>query len=388
MGFHPLSIERGDKVKLKKNIIKVEVESSIHTEHVAKIGDFAEDYEVTYPSWEVTLPSEWSIIAIVGQSGVGKTGLLQKLKTYRPTKPVWNEKPVVEHIHSKPKMACKWLSCVGFNSMPSWLKKYSVLSMGERYRVTCAWMLARFHTLYFDEYTSTLDRDTAMSLSNSLHKTIHRENKRMIVATCHKDVLEHLKPCYVIDLDKEQVFDTRGLDRQSTKTLELVKCHRSYWNYFAPHHYLTGDIPQQTKTFLVKWKETGKIIGFTSCQTLPSGTMQNAYICSRTVCLPQFQGMGMGIKINELLAQYMVGQGKRYFVKTSHPVVGEYHEKSSNWRPTSKNKIIRKDYNQKGDFFSSKNGRSDWEVNRIAYSHEYIGQSTWIDTRPVQLSLF
>jgi GTPase SAR1 family protein len=377
-------------VKLKKNLIKVDIPTSDHVQYVAKIGDFAHNYSLTYPQWELYIPksTEWSILAIVGQSGSGKTGLLQNLKQMEYEQPQWDNRPVIEHIHTDPKLACKWLGSVGMNTMPNWLKKYTVLSMGERYRVMASWLLARYDNLYFDEYTSTLDRDTAMSISNSLHKTMHRENKKLIVATCHRDIIEHLKPCYVIDLDKEQVFDTRGLHRQGSKTIELVECNRSLWKHFAPHHYLTAEIPKHTETFLVRWKETGKIIGFTSCHTLPSGTMRNAYIGSRTVCLPQFQGMGMGIKINELLAQYKVGQGKRYFIKTSHPIVGEYHERSPNWKPTSKNKVIRKDYsNTSGDFYNH-GGRSDWEINRIAYSHEYIGGSSWIDKSPKQLSLF
>ena len=145
--------------------------------------------------------------------------------------------------------------------------------MGERYRVMVAWLLARKDNLYFDEYTSTLDRDSAMSLSVSLHKTIKRENKRLVVATCHRDVLEHLQPCYVIDLDKEQVFDTRGWQRQS-RTIELVKCDRGYWKYFASHHYLTAQIPSHSKTFLVRWKENSK--DYRLYQLSPTSKWHNA----------------------------------------------------------------------------------------------------------------
>ena len=116
--------------------------------------------------------------------------------------------------------------------------------------------------------------------------------------------------------------------------------------------------------------------------------MQNAYIESRTVCLPQFQGMGFGTRITELLAQYMLGNGKRFFSKTSHPTMGMYREKSDKWRPTSKNKVLRKDYQIKTGDFYQRHGRGQWEINRIAYSHEYIGETTWVDTSPKQLSLF
>jgi ABC-type lipoprotein export system ATPase subunit len=375
-------------VLLKKQIIQTELPISEHAEYVAKIGDFAHDYTLTYPKWELnTKGCEWSILAIVGQSGTGKTGLLQQLKQNQYEQPQWDDRPIIEHIHRSPELASKWLGSVGMNTLPTWLKKYSVLSMGEKYRTMVAWLLARQDNLYFDEYTSTLDRDSAMSLSISLHKTIKRENKRLVVATCHRDILDHLKPCYVIDLDKEQVFDTRGWQRQS-RTIELVKCDRGYWRHFAPYHYLTNEIPNHTQTFLVRWKETGKIIGFTSCHTLPSGTMQNAYIASRTVCLPQFQGMGFGTRITELLAQYMVGMGKRFFSKTSHPTMGMYREKSDKWKPTSKNKKERKDYStSKGDFYQ-RVGREQWEIKRVAYSHEYVGGTTWVDTSPQQLSLF
>lgn len=371
---------------LKKEIVKSSFEKSPHTEFVSQIGDFAHDYELTYPDWSLNLPSEWSIIAIVGESGTGKSGLLKKLKKEPNKRPEWNERPIVEHIHEDPETACKYLGSVGLNCLPTWLKNYSVLSLGEKYRASVAWILSKEEEIYLDEYTSTLDRDNAMSLSISLHKSIHRENKKLIVATCHRDIIEHLKPCYVVDLDKEQVFDTRGWQRQS-RTIELYQCDRSYWKHFAQYHYLTSDIPSNTQAFILKWKEREKIIGFTSCMTLPSGTLKNAYIASRTVILPQFQGMGFGSKATEILGEYITGQGYRLFSKTSHPIVGQYRENSDRWRATSKNKKIRKDYKiDRSDFFSK--GRSTWEIDRLVYSHEYIGGTSWIDRSPKQLSLF
>lgn len=373
---------------LKKSSQAYAIPQSEHVSAVFRMGDFSNSFQFTYPQWElkITDSDEWSIIAIVGRSGSGKTSLMKTLG-YQNTPIEWNDRPVIENISSNPDKAIRCLGSVGFNSMPSWLKPYSVLSNGEKYRAECAWHLDKHNTIYLDEFSSTVDRDTAISLSESIHKAVHRENKQLIVSTCHKDILEALRPCWVVDLDKGVAYDSRGLERQP-RTIELHRCDKSEWNRFAPHHYLTSSLPKHTQTYLVVWGETNKVVGFTSCHTLPSGTMTGAYIGSRTVCLPQFQGLGLGIKINELLAEYMTGQGYRYFVKTSHPVVGEYHERSPNWRPTSKNKVVRDDYKLgRTDFFSG-SGRSHWELNRTVYSHEFIGKSTWVDTRPQQLSLF
>ena len=84
--------------------------------------------------------------------------------------------------------------------------------------------------------------------------------------------------------------------------------------------------------------------------------------------LPDFQGMGIGVRISEAVGEVMLQNGCRYFSKTIHPKMGAYRENSNKWKPTSKNRKIRKDYGEHRNFA--------WETRKIAsYSHEYIGCS-------------
>ena len=82
---------------------------------------------------------------------------------------------------------------VGFASVPCWLKPYHVLSNGEKMRVTLARALVERDFFVFDEFTSVVDRTVAKTLCLSLNKCLKRyPSKRVILVTCHKDILQWL----------------------------------------------------------------------------------------------------------------------------------------------------------------------------------------------------
>jgi GNAT superfamily N-acetyltransferase len=89
------------------------------------------------------------------------------------------------------------------------------------------------------------------------------------------------------------------------------------------------------------------------------------------VVLPDYQGMGIGVRFSNAIGQIHIEQGHRYFSRTAHPKMGMYRERSSLWKPTSKNKKLRLDekhkYVFKGHYVDNK---------RVCFSHEYIGEIT------------
>ena len=99
------------------------------------------------------------------------------------------------------------------------------------------------------------------------------------------------------------------------------------------------------------------------------GMVKNAWRASRTVILPDFQGLGIGNRLSEAVAQMYIDEGRRYFSRTAHPRMGEHREKSELWRPTCKNKLLRKDIKRERTF---RNHLTD--NKRICWSHEYIGK--------------
>ena len=61
--------------------------------------------------------------------------------------------------------------------------------------------------IFVDEYTSVVDRNVAMAMSNALQKYIRKNKKRIILATCHYDIFEWLRPDWIYDLNKGGVLE-------------------------------------------------------------------------------------------------------------------------------------------------------------------------------------
>ena len=137
---------------------------------------------------------------------------------------------------------------------------------------------------------------------------------------------------------------------------------------FKDHHYLTGSVNKAARCYIGIWED--QVIGFGSAITMPSGTLKNAWRGHRTVILPDFQGMGIGVKFSDTIAQIHFEQGHRYFTRTAHPKLGYYKENSPLWKPTSKNKKLRKDVTIKNMY-----KENYFDNKRVCFSHEYIGES-------------
>ena len=115
---------------------------------------------------DIDLPDEWQIGVIVGNSGTGKSTIAKELFS----------DCYIEHfdythnsvIDDMPKCDMseieKFFYAVGFGSVPSWLKPYSVLSNGERMRVDLARALLENDKICFDEFTSVVDRNVAETM--------------------------------------------------------------------------------------------------------------------------------------------------------------------------------------------------------------------------------
>jgi GNAT superfamily N-acetyltransferase len=137
------------------------------------------------------------------------------------------------------------------------------------------------------------------------------------------------------------------------------------WRYFAPHHYLSGDYHGHGA---IVGLVNGQLAAFASYISYPSGTIpQPSKREHRTVVLPDFQGMGIGVRISDVMATMVLRRGFRYFSKTSHPRMGGYRERSPLWRATSKNGLARTTEAEHGGF-------TNWHVKHTkSYSHEFVG---------------
>lgn len=148
----------------------------------------------------------WNIGLICGNSGSGKSTVLNRLGSI--IQPHYdNEKSIVSQFpHLSESDVCDLLSSVGLSSVPVWMHKPNELSNGERARLDVCWILANAKdgdTILIDEYSSVINRDCAKSLSFALQRYIRKKNLKIILASCHFDIIEWLNPDWIFNLNKQ-----------------------------------------------------------------------------------------------------------------------------------------------------------------------------------------
>ena len=318
------------------------------------------------------LPDSFGMLLIVGSSGGGKTSMLKKHFNYDGNKHQWDDESICESFDTA-EDAINRLGAVGLNSIPAWLKPYHVLSNGEKFRADLAINLKS--GAVFDEFTSVVDRNVAKSTCVAIRKYIDKNKlNNIVLASCHRDIVEWLQPDFVYDVDTKELQPRGSLQQRPTIELEIRELGKEEksqaWEVFRKHHYLSEKLNKSARCFVMYWGDV--VVGFASSLTMPSGYLKNAYREHRTVILPDFQGMGFGTKLSNKIAQLHLDEGKRYFSRTTHFRFGEYRQNSPLWKPTSKNRVLRKDILAKPKEELYNNYRGDGR--RVCYSHEYIGE--------------
>ncbi len=158
---------------------------------------------------------------------------------------------------------------------------------------------------------------------------------------------------------------------------------RYWWNIFKRHHYLSAELNISAVCFVGVWN--GQVVAFNASLCLPGkippayeGDVRGKYRESRTVVLPDFQGLGIGTRFSNTIGEIFLKRGYRYFSKTAHSKMGEYRQKSPLWRATSTNLKSREK--------SQKQSKKElWhhlvlDTKRLCYSHEYIGNKPHFST--------
>lgn len=338
----------------------------------------------TFIGWEKPiLPDNFSIGLIVGPSGSGKTLLLRQFGKEKT--PRWSTKKAVassDHFVDTAD-AIKRLSAVGLNSVPSWCSPYHVLSNGEKFRADCARKLKNGAVI--DEFSSVVDRTVAKSISVAIRRYADNgEVKGLVLASCHYDILKWLMPDWYFDTATGILHTGRSLRRPNI-LIRVYPCKRSLWHLFAAHHYYSQEIGSATRTFVASAVIDGveELVGFVASLPMPSGTLKNAWRASRTVVLPDFQGLGIGPRISDMVADIHKSEGKRYYSKTTSDRLGGWRNSAHDcercgtrhpfWGATSKSGIKGgKRVYERPDTAQAING---WGGKRREgyYSHEFLG---------------
>jgi len=158
-----------------------------------------------YP-WKIptNIPKKFKIGIIVGSSGSGKSTLLKNFGIEE--EPIWDDsKAIVSHFLN-PDDAVNRLGAVGLNTIPSWYKPYCVLSNGEKFRADLARKIKTGSVI--DEFTSVVDRNVAKAASVAFSRYINKNDiHNVVLSSCHHDIVEWLKPDWVLNTDTGELLD-------------------------------------------------------------------------------------------------------------------------------------------------------------------------------------
>lgn len=114
-----------------------EVEPDEITAKACLVFDYLENSKSVFFPWiKPDLPNKYKIGLIVGNSGSGKSQMLQQFGPITENK--WTQnKSVASHFNNVEDATNKFYA-VGLSSVPTWVKPYQVLSNGEKFRVDLA----------------------------------------------------------------------------------------------------------------------------------------------------------------------------------------------------------------------------------------------------------
>jgi GNAT superfamily N-acetyltransferase len=293
------------------------------------------------------LDEPWQIGAIVGPSGSGKSTVARAAYGDRVfSGAAWpDERAVIDGFGERPfGQIVRMLASVGFGSPPSWIKPYRVLSQGERFRCDLARALLDADSpepndgglthdplVVFDEFTSVVDRTIACIGSAAIAKALRSEQKdrlrrRFVAVTCHYDVLDWLEPDWVLDMATGEL--SRRRLRRPHVELAIRRCRRDVWSRFARHHYLSCDVHSSSHCWVATHEETP--VAF--CAVMNLIGRRGRKRISRLVTLPDWQGIGVGRRFLDAVAQMYVEQGFRMNLVTGHPAMIASLQRSPAWR--------------------------------------------------------
>lgn len=304
---------------------------------------------------------KWNIGVIYGGSGTGKTTLLKEFGELTQDN-FDKQKPLISNFDwLDPKEATFLLSSMGLSSVPTWLRPYGLLSNGEKYRAELAYKVGKANdndVILIDEFTSVVDRDVAKAMSYALQKYIRRTNKKIILASCHFDIMEWLMPDWTYSPLKGRL-ERASCRRQSRPKIELqiFRCRYETWDIFKQHHYLTQEYNKAAHSFCVTWND--KPVAFLGILEFPGMPTKSKRI-SRVVVLPDFQGLGIGYFLVEYIAKLYKSINYDTYIRTINPALGECMTKNTNWIST-------------GIGNNSTNQKYKTVLNRPSYGFKYIG---------------
>ena len=208
---------------MAKITLRSEIVNDKYTEYLYKHYDIqTKDYTATdvplipQDDWDKMNSGEWNILLICGKSGSGKSTLLKEIGTPPKLEYDYNKAVVSQFPNLDEEEVCDLLCGVGLSSVPTWLRKPQELSNGERARLDLCMSLYRAREAgiaLIDEFSSVVNRDVAKSMSYALQRYVRQKKLKVVICSCHFDIIEWLTPDYIFNLEHKDKDGNVELER-------------------------------------------------------------------------------------------------------------------------------------------------------------------------------
>lgn len=116
--------------------------------------------------------------------------------------------------------------------------------------------------------------------------------------------------------------------------------------------------------------------GFFAFLPMPSGTVQNAWRCSRIVFLPEYQGLGLGYNVTKYMFSLFISAKKKMYIRTINPALVAAFKKDSDFKYNGFSKS-----SPEGGALAGRKIRES-----KAHSFQYIGQASQDDCSIVSMN--
>lgn len=283
--------------------------------------------------WRFDFPFDerpWNVGLIVGPSGSGKSTVMRNVFG-EPRALSWSAPSMIDDFSKSLSVSdiSDALGSVGFNTIPAWTRPFRVLSNGEQFRSDLARRVLEVDgTIVVDEFTSVVDRQVAQIGSHAVQKFIRKRGRQFVAVTCHYDVIDWLQPDWVLDMATRS-FTRRLLQRRPQLDCTISRVPYSAWSQFAPFHYLTADLNKAARCFGLWCGE--QLASFCAVLHFPHPKVGDIMRASRTVTMPDYQGLGLAFALKDHLGAAYKAIGKRLRAYPAHPAFVRAHDRSPKW---------------------------------------------------------
>jgi len=268
--------------------------------------------------------SPTDIVLVTGDSGSGKSVLLRAIGTDLGDEAidlsdiqVDSEKPLIETVGATVEEGLELLSKVGLNDAFLFLRSYSQLSDGQKFRYKIAKLVESGKSWWMvDEFCACLDRDTAKIIAFNLQKIARQQGKAVIAATTHGDLFEDLNPSVHVHKRFGEEIQIKYFSNEAAAECSLIREMRveqgskADWFKLCVFHYRGHRFAVSRRIFrLVRGDELCGVIVYSypppACYgrrlVLPRMSIREMNkqlsIISRVVIHPKYRTIGLGAKL-------------------------------------------------------------------------------------------